>query len=67
MLVIADTSPLNYLAWIDTIDILPQLYGKVVIPPEVRVELLATDAHEQVRSWAGDMPSWPPHVSRRSS
>ncbi len=58
MLVIADTSPLNYLAWVDAVDILPLLYGKVLIPPEVRAELLATDAPEVVRSWAGDLPSW---------
>jgi predicted nucleic acid-binding protein len=58
MLVIADTSPLNYLAWIDEIAILPQLYGKVIIPPEVRTELLATDAPAAVRSWASDIPSW---------
>jgi predicted nucleic acid-binding protein len=58
MLVIADTSPLNYLAWIEAVEILPQLYGKVVIPPEVRDELLATDAPAVVRSWAGDLPGW---------
>lgn len=58
MLVIADTSPLNYLVWIGAIEILPRLYGKVIIPPEVRAELLTTDAPVQVRSWAGDIPSW---------
>src|ERR1700733_7404230 len=58
MLVIADTSPLNYLAWIDAVDILPQLYGRVIIPIEVRVELLATDAPIVVRSWASNIPSW---------
>src|ERR1039457_4526742 len=58
MLVIADTSPLNYLAWIEAVEILPQLYGKVVIPPEVRDELLATDAPAVVRSRAGDLPGW---------
>jgi predicted nucleic acid-binding protein len=58
MLVIADTSPLNYLVWIEAVKILPHLYGKVVIPPEVLVELLATDAPPVVRSWAGDIPGW---------
>ena len=37
---------------------MPQLYGKVVIPTEVRAELLATDAPAVVRSWAGEIPSW---------
>src|SRR5438270_6810972 len=58
MLVIADTSPLNYLVWIGAVEILPKLYGKVVIPQEVRVELLATDAPAVVRSWAGEIPEW---------
>jgi predicted nucleic acid-binding protein len=58
MLVIADTSPLNYLVWVDAVEILPQLYGKVIIPPEVRAELLATDAPAAVRSWASNIPSW---------
>ena len=28
MLVIADTSPLNYLVWIDHVELLPQLYDR---------------------------------------
>jgi predicted nucleic acid-binding protein len=54
MLVIADTSPLNYLVWVDAVEVLPQLYSKVIIPPEV----LATDAPAVVRSWANNLPSW---------
>jgi len=30
--VISDTSPLNYLVLIDEIDVLPRLYGRVIIP-----------------------------------
>ena len=58
MPVIADTSPLNYLVWIGAVEIPPQLYGKVAIPPEVRAELLATDAPAVVRSWACEIPRW---------
>src|SRR5437773_3786588 len=58
MVVIADTSPLNYLVWIESVEILPQLYGKVVTPPEVRDELLATDAPTAVQSWARNLPAW---------
>ena len=58
MLVIADTSPLNYLIWIDAIDVLPRLYSKVIIPIEVRDELLVTDAPAVVRSWVADIPGW---------
>ena len=34
--VVADTSPLNYLTLIELIDVLPRLYGSVVIPPVLR-------------------------------
>jgi predicted nucleic acid-binding protein len=58
MLVIADTSPLNYLVWIDSVVILPMLFGKVIIPSEVRDELLAPDAPLVVRFWANQLPNW---------
>jgi predicted nucleic acid-binding protein len=35
MLVVADTSPLNYLVWIQQDTLLPVLYDRVVIPPAV--------------------------------
>jgi len=35
MLVVADTSPLNYLIWIDCVETLQQLYRSVLIPYEV--------------------------------
>jgi predicted nucleic acid-binding protein len=34
--VIADTSAVNYLVLIDTIEILPRLYRRIVIPDEGR-------------------------------
>ena len=58
MLVVADTSPLNYLVWIELADILPKLYGQVIIPPEVLAELLAADAPAPVRTWANALPDW---------
>jgi hypothetical protein len=39
MLVVADTSPLNYLVWIQQDTLLPILYDRVVIPPAVYEEL----------------------------
>jgi len=56
MLVIADTSPINYLVSIEEVEILPQLYGTIVIPPEVRTELLAAEG--RVRLWIADLPDW---------
>ena len=58
MVVIADTSPLNYLVWIEAVEILPQLYGSVIVPTEVRDELLAAEAPSMVRSWARNLPGW---------
>ena len=39
MIVVADTSPLNYLILIDEIDLLPVLFGKVLLPHAVFQEL----------------------------
>ena len=40
MIVVADTSPINYLILIGEIDILPKMYGSVVVPQTVREELV---------------------------
>ena len=34
-MVIADTSPINYLVLIGEIDVLPKLYDLILIPPSV--------------------------------
>ena len=39
MIVIADTSPLNYLVLIDCVELLPGLYGRVIVPQAVFDEL----------------------------
>lgn len=51
MMVIADTSPVNYLVLIGSVDILPQLYGRVLVPPSVCSELQHPRAPETVRAW----------------
>jgi predicted nucleic acid-binding protein len=58
MIVVSDTSPLCYLLLINLVDLLPQLYGQVVIPESVCSELLNSDAPEAVRSWMAQPPSW---------
>lgn len=58
MRVIADTSPLNYLVWIDLAEIILKLYGSLIIPIEVHAELLADDAPVVVRAWAKSLPEW---------
>jgi predicted nucleic acid-binding protein len=58
MIGVADTSPLCYLILIDEVDLLPKLFGEVVIPAAVITELLHEDAPEAVRVWAANLPSW---------
>ena len=58
MLIVADTSPLNYLISIGAIDILPRLYVGVAIPFEVRDELNVEAAPEAVRTWIANPPEW---------
>ncbi|MGB7845844.1 MAG: DUF3368 domain-containing protein [Candidatus Acidiferrum sp.] len=58
MIVVADTSPINYLLLIKEIDILPKMYGTVVIPRAVQEELLRPVAPEIVRAWIDGAPAW---------
>ena len=43
MIVVADTSPINYLVLIEEIDVLTKMYGTVVIPRMVCEELQVDD------------------------
>ena len=63
MIVIADTSPINYLIWIAQIDVLPKLYGRILIPSSVYDELTDDDAPEAVRKWIAEAPDEFPHFS----
>jgi predicted nucleic acid-binding protein len=58
MIVVADTSPINYLILINEIDILQKMYGTVVIPPAVLEELQNLSTPVRVRTWLGNLPSW---------
>jgi predicted nucleic acid-binding protein len=58
MIVISDTTPLNYLLLVGEIDILHRLFGDVTLPSTVLEEMLHEAAPEVVRRWAGDLPSW---------
>ena len=58
MIVVADTSPINYLILIGEIEILTKMYGTVVIPIAVREELLRPSAPDLVRNWISAPPAW---------
>ncbi|MGH9453801.1 MAG: DUF3368 domain-containing protein [Terriglobia bacterium] len=58
MIVIADTSPLNYLVLIGEAEILKRFYGRVVIPETVSRELQHLQAPPVVAEWIARLPAW---------
>lgn len=58
MIVVSDTSPLNYLALIGVIDVLPKLFERVYVPPSVLEEMNRLKTPEVVRAWAISSPDW---------
>jgi predicted nucleic acid-binding protein len=58
MLVVADTSPINYLVLLEQTAVLPALYTRVWLPPAVLRELRDAEAPEPVRAWAAELPPW---------
>ena len=58
MIVVADTSPLNYLVLIDEVDLLPALFGEVLIPQAVFQELKHPKTPAKVQQWISHFPAW---------
>ena len=58
MIVVADSSPLIALINIGHIDVLPQLFGQVIIPLEISVELNAPNRKQAIRHFIGTRPDW---------
>jgi len=58
MIVVCDTSPICYLLLINQIEVLPQLFGQVIIPQAVRDELLAEGSTAVIQSWISQPPAW---------
>jgi len=50
MIVVADTSPISYLAELDLIQLLPALYQTILLPEIVHAELLDDSAPSSVRT-----------------
>jgi len=57
-IVVADTGPINYLILIGHIDVLPVLFGKVILPSVVRDELTEPQAPLPVQNWIAAPPGW---------
>jgi predicted nucleic acid-binding protein len=58
MLVIADNTPLRYLILLGYSDILPALYGRMIIPHAVFMELQHPHTPRVVRAWMAKPPTW---------
>jgi predicted nucleic acid-binding protein len=65
--IVSDTTPLNYLVLIEAVEILPNLYQRVLIPPAVRTELAHANTPDIVRAWISQPPSWLQVVSLKRS
>ncbi|MEO7190223.1 MAG: DUF3368 domain-containing protein [Vicinamibacterales bacterium] len=58
MIVVSDTSPINYLVLIDRQNLLPELFGSVLIPEAVHRELQDVGTPEPVRQFVAATPGW---------
>jgi predicted nucleic acid-binding protein len=58
VIILSDTSPLNYLILIGQVEILPVLFGDIVVPGAVVAELTHHGTPEVVRQWIGRPPKW---------
>jgi predicted nucleic acid-binding protein len=58
VIVVSDTSAICYLVLIDAVDLLPQLYGQIIIPQAVYSELGASGAPPILQEWINNPPAW---------
>lgn len=58
MIVVADSSPLRYLILIEQTNLLPALYGTILVPPAVVEELTRNATPGAVRNWIEHLPPW---------
>lgn len=58
MIVVSDTSPINYLLLINQIDLLPRLFDQIIIPEAVEAEMRDPDVPPILQQWIADPPSW---------
>ncbi len=64
--VVSDTTPLHYLILVGKESILEKLYGKVLVPSAVLMELRHKSAPRQVSAWAANPPPWVTVATPRS-
>jgi predicted nucleic acid-binding protein len=58
VIVVSDTSPMNYLILIGKADLIHRLFDRVVVPQVVVKELLHPRTPKAVREWMQSRPEW---------
>jgi predicted nucleic acid-binding protein len=58
MIIVSNTSPINYLILIGQIDLLPALFRQITIPQAVYSELSDMEAPNPVQTWIATPPDW---------
>jgi predicted nucleic acid-binding protein len=58
MIIVSNTSPINYLILIGQINLLPELFQQIIIPQAVYTELSDKFAPQPVQTWIRNPPSW---------
>jgi predicted nucleic acid-binding protein len=58
MIVVSDTSPINYLILIELQDLLPKLFDRILIPQAVHRELGSTEAPDPIKRFLAEAPDW---------
>jgi predicted nucleic acid-binding protein len=58
MIVVSNTSPLNYLILIGHINLLPELFQQIIIPQAVYSELSDASAPSPVQTWIASPSDW---------
>jgi predicted nucleic acid-binding protein len=58
VIVVSDTTPLNYLILLGSVDVLPTIFGDVYAPSAVLNELSHPRSPKAVRAWSARPPAW---------
>lgn len=58
MIVVSDTSPINYLVLIELQDLLPKLLDRILIPEAVHRELKSAGAPDPIKRFLAEAPEW---------
>jgi predicted nucleic acid-binding protein len=58
MITISDTTPIHYLIILEITEILPKIFGEIIIPEAVAEEMMHPKAPLEIRNWIASPPTW---------